>query len=419
MLSLMVFLYVILSDGTSGNLKAENTKSFGELERLKNALSNPLEQYVSIVFIGDSITWGMSAAGNPVNFKMGRDGTLSDIRDNFESLSFVNQFKRYIGSEYMAGAPPLLSNWDASPNGESIAVYKKEILLFPEGENFEIVTEGNVRPHEVVESKDSISNKFLCFQIDSSANGTGIIRFNFTGKEFTLSYGSTASSMDYELLVNGMSQGIFSTMVGFDGNLAGFDNHRTHTFDYVEDALIEIKTVKNNFEGPQALKIGGVLIDKTVKISNQGIIGATARSYLKRNLEGNTSGDGIAITDEDRYIFIQLGTNDRREKDSLIFKGNLQKLINKVKPNRALILMCANPVVNENPENYHFNMEEVCNVINQTAEENQIDFINNYAIFKDLKSSNYLADSLHPNDYGHEQIYRNIVHSLEQRQGAW
>ena len=413
--SIALFSYFILSDGTSGNSKIENTKSFGQLEKLKMALTNPLEQYISIVFIGDSITWGMTATGNPINYKIGRDGTLSDIRDNFGSLSFVNHFKRYIGSEYMAGAPPFISNWGASPNGESIVEYQKEIILFPEGENFEVSTKGNVDSYGVVKRKDSLSKKQLYFQINPFSDGIGIIRFNFTGKQFTLSYESTESSMDYELLVNGLSQGIFTTMAGSDGNLPGLDNRRTHTFDYVQDALIEIKTVKTNVEGPQTLKIDGVIVGKTVKISNQGIIGATSRSYLLRNLEGNASGDGVAIKDEDRYIFIQLGTNDRREKDSEQFKGNLQKLIDKVKPDRTLILMCANPVTNVNPQIYHFTMQETCHVIKQTAEENLIDFINNYTIFEGMKTSRYLADSLHPNDYGHDLIYRNIIHSLEKR----
>ncbi|HWO76780.1 MAG TPA: SGNH/GDSL hydrolase family protein [Bacillus sp. (in: firmicutes)] len=413
-LSLIGFIYAVLSGGTSGNLKAEDTMSFGQLEKLKKALSNPLEQYVGIVFIGDSITWGMTATGNPVHFKMGRDGTLSDIRDNFESLSFVNRFKRYIGSEYMAGSPPLISNWKASPSGESIVEFNKEFILFPEGENFEVTTEGNIDSYGVMESEGDISKKQLYFQIDPSSDGAGIIRFKFTGKQFTLAYESAENSMDYELFVDGVSHGFFTTRAGFDGNSPGTGNMRTHRFDYVQDALIEIRTVKIDSQSIQTFKIGGIIVDKTVQISNQGIIGATAKTYIERNLDGNTSGDGTAIHDEDRYIFIQLGTNDRREKDSAIFKRNLQNMIDNVKSNRALIVMCANPVSNQNPDIYHFTMQETCNAIKQAAEENQIDFINNYTIFQGMNASNYLADSLHPNDYGHDLIFQNIVNSLEQ-----
>ncbi|MET3697037.1 SGNH/GDSL hydrolase family protein [Bacillus oleivorans] len=382
--------------------------NLSQLEKLNIALSSPFEQYMSIEFIGDSITWGLTATGNPEDYASGRDGTLSDRRDHFDSQSFVNKFKRYIGSQYMDDATPLFSNWDASPSGESVVEYQQEMIIFPDRENFEVGTDGDAL-QEVKRSEESVSGKQLIFDV---SDGNGLIRFRYTGKEFTLSFDSTENSLDYELFIDGVSEGVFSTSVD------GYDNRRTHSFDYVKDALIEIKTVKNDTDGKQTLKIGGFIVNKTIKISNQGIIGATTRSYVANNLDGNTMGDGIAISDEDQYVFIQLGTNDRIiaeevEKGSGEFKKNLEILVDQVNSNRNIILMCPNPAANNDPYVYSFDTKEVCNVITQVAQENDIDLIDNYSIFEGMETSKYLADGLHPNDYGHKMMYENIIESLE------
>ncbi|WP_243297751.1 SGNH/GDSL hydrolase family protein [Bacillus litorisediminis] len=416
-LSILIISSIFIMDKNTSNTISstieenpleETEPNLSQLKKLKIALSNPLEQYMSIVFIGDSITWGLTATGNPEDYASGRDGTLSDRRDDFDSQSFVNEFKRYIGSEYMDGSAPLLSNWSESPSGESIVEYQKEVIVFPEGENFEVGTEGDAS-QEVQQNEDSVSGKQLNFDV---SEGTGFIRFRFTGKEFTLSFDSTENSLDYELLIDGVSQGIFPA----SGD--GYDNRRTHSFDYVKDALIEIKTVKNDTDGQQTLKIGGIIVNKTIKISNQGIIGATTRSYVANNLEGNTMGDGNAINDEDQYLFIQLGTNDRIiangvEKGAGEFKKNLQLLLDEVNSNRNLILMCPNPAANNDPGIYSFDTKEVCKVITQVAQENGIDLIDNYSIFEGMDTSKYLADGLHPNDYGHQMMFQNIIDSLE------
>lgn len=401
----------------ANNRQTQAPKKGNQTLSLKSALQDPLEQFVSIVFLGDSITWGMTTTGNIPDFNTNRDGTLSDIRDRFESESFVNKFKRYIGSTYMSDAKRHVSNWTASPRGESIVEYHKEFVLSPNEKNLDVSTEGKV-DGRIVKSNQSLSKKQVVFHIDSLSDGQGMIKFKFTGKEFTLSYDSEPNSMDYELLINGESQGIYSTKAGADNNLVTFDNRRRHQFEYVRDAVVEIQTIPKKDRGLQTLKIGGILIDKTVKISNQAIIGATTKSYLTNNLEGNTKGDGMAIQNEDQYVFMQLGTNDRKitkstTKGSAEYKKNLQKIVDAVKPNRELILMCPPPAQKENPKVYSFNTKEVCNIITQVAEENRIPLIDNYSIFSGMEKSTYLADGLHPNDSGHQMIYQNIVEGLK------
>lgn len=390
---------------------------FGEqLAKLKYALSNPLEQFMSIVFIGDSITWGVGATGNPTDYNTGRDGTLSDIRDKYASKSWVNNFKRYIASKYLFNASATLSNWYASASGESIAEYKKETKLFPYGGDFTVSTSGTMYTNPAVAtSANSLCGSQLYVNVESSKDGVMSLEFPFTGKEFTLSYDAVVNGMDYELLVDGESQGIYST----ESATVTYDKRRTHTFNYVKNKLIQIKTVKTAYEGVQTLKVGGIIVNKTIKISNQGIIGATTRSYMTNMLEGNTKGDGVAISDEDKYLFVQLGTNDRIIVSGVAkgvneYKNNLKALINMItQSDRDIVLMCANPAANENPATYSFNMQEVRNITYQVAKELGIDMVDNYSIFGDDSIANYTSDLLHLNDYGNTIVSRNLINALE------
>lgn len=391
--------------------------SGGQLENLKYSLSNPLEQYVGIVFIGDSITWGMDLLENPDITP--RDGTLSDVRDLFVSPSFVNEFKRYIGSKYTFNSNPVLSNWAASPSGESIVEYSKEHVMFPYGGDFinDYVDSVN-NPPIITTSSQSLAGMQMSLNVHSSQNGNHRLAFNFTGNEFTLVYASVTGSMKYELFVDGVSQGIFDTAIGVDGNVSGYNNQRTHSFTYGKDKLVEIKTVLGDYVGINTLKIDGIKFNKKIRISNQGIIGTSALYYKSRNLDGNTNGDGDAVQTDDRYVFIQLGTNDRIiingvAKGTNEFKKNLTDLVSFIETEHDVILMCANPAANENPATYSFNMQEVRNTIYQVSKEKNIDFIDNYSVFGDIPIETYTADGLHPNSLGHKIISRNIINSIE------
>lgn len=389
----------------------------GQIKRLKKALTNDLEQYVGIVFIGDSITWGLSLDENPSVDP--RDGTLSDVRDIYNSPSFVNNFKRYIIENFGYGYTESLSNWPAAPSGESILTLTKNIVMAPhEGDFFNTFVEPVADPVIVTDSPSSISNIQINLNVNSGTSGYYSLKFPFTGKEFKLYYASVVSSMKYELFVDGVSQGVFDTEIGLDGNVAGFNNSRTHTFNYVYEKEIEIRTVLGAYVGKNTLKIDGIEIPKTIEISNQGIIGATTRSYLSNNLPGNVSGDGDAISDEDKYVFIQLGTNDRIiatgiGKGTNTFKENLQLLIDAIKTDRFLIMMAANPSTNENPASYSFTTQDVKNVISTISDNNLLDFIDNYSIFANYNHSVFLTDGLHPNKLGHFYISQNIIGALE------
>lgn len=389
----------------------------GQLTKLKESLANPLEQITSIVFVGDSITWGRTLDENGVTDP--RDGTLSDPRDNFNSQSFVNQVKRYIGNQYANSATPVLTNCSASYSGQSVAEYTTQNILYPKGGDFNLTTYGTSTSITEATTNASITGYQLRLSAYSSGTGKHEISFKFTGDEFTLAFASLVkNNLNYELFVDGISQGIFSTTPNGTDIFAGNNNQRTHKFPYVRDKEIKIVTVQNGEIGTNTLRIEGLIVNKKIRISNQGINGATSKSYQTRNLIGNTYGDGEAIEPQDNYVFVQLGTNDRitrsdTPKGTNAFKINLKTVLDTIAPSANVILMCANPVIDESTSTYSFTMQGVRNTVYQLAKENNIDMIDNYAIFNDMDLNTVLSDGLHPNQLGHEIIARNIINSIE------
>jgi lysophospholipase L1-like esterase len=414
------YIGVITQIGYAPSVAAVDTPKYhkfgGQLSKLKASLANPLEQITGIVFIGDSITWGRTLTDNAAFDP--RDGTLSDARDNFLSSSFVNLFKRYIGSNYAFNAAPVLSNWPASPSGQSAAEYTVEHILYPYQGDFNLTTTGTSTSVTEAFTPASITGAQLQLSAASSGTGEHTVIFTFTGDSFTFSFGATVDALDYELFVNGVSQGVFSATPGVDGVVAGNDNRREHTFGYVRNKTIEIKTVQAGYVGTGKLRVEGVIINKKIRITNQGIIGATTASYKTNNLAGNTSGDGEAVGPQDNYVLCQLGTNDRitsstKPKGSNAFKNTFKKLLDVVTPLSDVILMCANPVENEDTSIYSFNMQRARDVVYRTAKENSLDMIDNYAVFNGLDLNIVTADGMHPNSIGHEAIFNNIINSLE------
>ena len=390
----------------------------GQIEKLKNALSNPFVQHLGIVFLGDSITWGRTLPENGVFDP--RDGTLSDPRDVFASPSYVNEVKRYIGSQYANGVSPVLSNWSASPSGQSIAEYTVQHILYPKDGDFALTSTGPSVNVTEVQAAASLTGYQLRLT-DANIAGTSFqsVKFNFTGKSFTLSFACLESEATYyDLYVDSVKVGTYSTHAGVGGFVDGkSDNRRKHTFPYVKGKVVEIRTNRNGENtGNRRLRLEAIIIDKVIRISNQGINGASARSHTLYNLTGNTYGDGEAVGNEDYFTFVQLGTNDRLNnanvpKGSNAFKVNLNALISKITPLTEVILMCANPATEG--ASYSFTMQEARNTIYRTAKESSIDMIDNYAIFEGLDMSKVTADGVHPNKIGHQIIARNIINSIE------
>lgn len=390
----------------------------GQMAALNKSLNDPLEQITGIVLIGDSITWGATLPDNAVTTP--RDGTLSDPRDNFASGSWANLLKRYLGAQYAGGAAPSHSNWPASPSGQAITEYVKSNALYPNQMPFTIASSGSAL--SIVEANSTgPCGRQVAFN-DGNAAGTSYytIRFPFTGTAFDLHYASIAAAhnMDYELRVNGVLIGTYSTTPGEGGNPAGTAiNSRTHTFGYVRNKIVEIRSKYRVASGSTGqLRLEAVVVNKIIRITNQGINGLTTAKYLTYNLSGSF-GDGVAVGPQDNFVLVQLGTNDRIIADGIpkgpsTLEAGLNALLDVVEPKSQVILMCANPTAPEDPAVYSFTMQDARATIARVAYDRSLDFVDNYEAFYGMSTNDVLADGLHPNAAGHAVMHGNVIAAL-------
>lgn len=413
----------------------------GQLRTLKEALGDPLQQIVSIVFIGDSITWGSTTPQSAnVDYPSAHLQRLSDSRDNEYSPSFVNEFRRYIGRQYANGNTASVTseiyNWAAAgSNGNCITQYTINQVLYP------VANVANVDPFVFKSNGSPISAQvdlpisteaFSGYQMrfgetDATfASNVSIVFGPFTGNTFNLIYSAEDTSyMDYTIFANGVNVAANTTASAAFGGDAGVvtnsnNNRRTHTFAYVRNASIEIRSRRPSASNTRHMRINAIEIPKKIRITNHGLSGSAARVYLNNCLSGLFD-PPRAIGAEDNFVFMQLGTNDRiyiasNPNGVSGFRRNLRPLIDDLKANSQTILMCSIPAENSDPGSYTFSMGEVRDTLMKEAKKNSLDFIDNYSIFPRDKTSFdlFTTDGLHPNVRGHYRIYRNIVGALEQ-----
>lgn len=404
----------------------------GQLNKLRRSLSDPLEQLTSIVFIGDSITWG-SGNGSEMAPTQPRSGILSDPRDYFGTSSFVNIFKRWIGSNYFENVSPIVSNWDVSIGGESTVEYARDIVLWPRDGLFTLSTTGtsvNVTETFVDNSITETGKSPTWRQLNlgwtkASPVNPHSITFRMTGEEFSIFYGLTNGiQAKYEVIVDGVSLGEFSNIVGNEGGVVGNSNSRVHQFGYKRDALVEIRSVNDQSATlSQVLRITGLGIRKTCRIINQGINGASASRYVNNAL-GTTYTPTPAVGDKDNFVFIQLGTNDRSNPRSgnpipgaeNVLYTNLKGVVDRVLElsSANVVLMAANPAISNVPDQRVFTMQQVRGEILMLAGDMSLDAIDNYSIFNGIDMRRYASDLLHPNQFGHSVMASNIIGALEQ-----
>lgn len=392
----------------------------GQLSNLNLALADPFQQYLKITLIGDSITWGSSLPENGASEP--RDGTGSDPRDVYASGSWANEFKRWIGQECAEGAAPVLTNWAASPSGESIATFSKTVGVFVDGPDFVFSSSGSSLSNNLYYGPSYPYAAQRRLADGSGGTSTHKLSFTMTGKEFSLVFGALASGcLNYTVWVNGVQRGgTYSTTLGEDGNTSITRRHHALSA-YTVGANVEIRTAYNAGAGSvQALYLYGVEFRRKIVISNNGINGSSFRSYNNNMLSAGGQGDGLALSPDDAFVIIQLGTNDRgiRPDTSNTLaenKGQAQTLINSVNaiaPNSDVILMVANAATQDGPPAYKCTMRDIRQMVLQLAKDNAIDCVDNYQPFARPDIDQYLADGLHPNRAGHALIARNLINAV-------
>lgn len=178
------------------------------------------------------------------------------------------------------------------------------------------------------------------------------------------------------------------------------------------------KPILSNWPGsPSGESIVEYITDsKRIRISNQGINGASTYSYKLRNLIPGSPAH-YAVPKDDNFVLLHLGANDRSRygvnpKDGKELTGRIVALVDELSVNHDVILMCPNPSTLE-PENvYRFGMAEVRGAVLAAGKLCKVDCIDNFAAFPS-DAGQYLQDGLHPNVLGHRLISDNFQRAIE------
>lgn len=396
-------LYLDLRNGTPPEYPSVPPRNNG-VGQMKFLFTYPLMQHVGVVLIGNSITWGMSATGR--NSENPRSGNLADRRNNDTSKSWANLFHKWIGKEYYSDDTVTASASVGVPAGVNIFEYEKKVDLFPAYQYF---TSGNYSSNPLKGSWQILtgvgSRMGYVWNAGVQYNNDDYrMSFTMTGYEFDLIFASLPLGCRYEYYVNGTLIDTFSTNTGDLGVPTQFGNVRTHTLGgYKKDAVVEFRVISGDV-ARTTFRIESITINRKLRITNQGIVGTTAKNYLNFVNNAITEGDNIAI--------VSLGVNDRLQQAASgqargvsSYIHNMNLLCDSIELRGVLpVLMCENAVTSDEFPLYYFDMSEVRAAMYNIARSRGYSFIDIYAKSAG-KIPTGLADGIHPNDLGFNDYF--------------
>lgn len=383
-----------VNDGLSLNSGRKKVKyNGGQLSQLMKDLEDPMCQAIFATFLGDSLTWGMTVTGGGITSP--RTGQLSDTRNNLTSPTWVNLFHQWLGRNYFRLMSP-------TSTGIAEATYSKTITLWPSTPLF------NLSSFETSEGIVANTNSTLKFFIDFVNDGK-YIEFNMYGASFTYVYSQLVNGSDYELFVDNVTQGIFST-----NGSAKFGATRGHNFTIGQH---KIRIVKRG-DNATVLRTEAIQFNKILTVKNNGIIGRSTNDWLPN---GSLLKD--AVQTRDKYVFIMLGTNDRGQNNQPTSPSriteNLFSIINWLNSQRPvanIVLISANEANQNAAPPYFYDMHQVRIGVASAASKRSIDMIDFYEITREAYTQGitYLADGddLHIGDLGHYLFFRGISEAL-------
>lgn len=373
------------------------------LKKLAAALANPLYS-VLIRFIGDSITWGMTATGNgPLD---PRTHALSDTRNNLTAPTWVNLFRQYLGKTYCDGA--------VTENAPGSGFYKKTHTLDPlNGDKrfrYFYASTGKAVPASYVLPIDTRSGPFFGRCLDAGLKNLRL-EFDLVGDNLSIVYASQNAADPAAAIAQIVNADTGEVLGSFNyyAAAAQWGQVASFTFPYgkYRIQLRDTAPVKS-------LRLEAIRVTRKIQVANDGLIGTNTAEWLPTGPILPAS-----IQDSDGFVFCMLGTNDRAmttvPNDPIRTMDNLRKITKYVRDTRGkeVILMAANAVadVQEYPADItrKYSQGDVARVTKDLAAELELDFIDHYEATMQMKIDgvSYLADGLHPNDAGHRAIFEN------------
>lgn len=353
------------------------------LRDLKLALSDDFCQFLGIVLIGDSITWGMSATGiAPIN---PRANALTDARNNGSSPSWANLLHKYLGLQYYKDSEATETAWPGTPSGVAIFEYNNAVSLFPGSSPF-VRSNTNVSSPGAWTQSGVVGGTKLGYYIQALVNtATGLdnlrLKWTMTGYEFDLVFAAQSNGAKYDLIVDGVTLGTYSTQTTDTGLPISFGNVRTHSLGgFKRNAVVELRVVPGDAARIN-FRVEAVTMNRRLRVTNQGIIGIAAATYSNVMLNA-------ARQEGDQFALVQPGTNDRALTSAqgpvgtLTFRTNLERIADTlVAANITPIFMCANavPTAIDVPPVVAYSMNDVRDALRTFAGARRFDYIDHFA----------------------------------------
>ncbi|AOA58285.1 SGNH/GDSL hydrolase family protein [Acinetobacter larvae] len=388
------------------------------LQSLYADLHNPLMS-VNIKLVGDSITWGTGASN--VSASSPRTGRLTDPRNTTDpkSPTWANLLRQYLVTTFTDGQ--LIEDAPGSAYGESenIIILSKDANLFKFANPNKTVKFTTEYIRTLIKGAAVDSKEYLDIVPPTyPSNYPSEFSFEMNGSGFKIVLAKFATGTPETYFANVYIDGVLHKKIELTADTTAFNYEEVITLPNNGKHLI---TIKNESSIMSAMRIQNIVVKKSVKVSNDGIIGSTTKSWLERVKLSES------IKHNDDYVFVQLGTNNRgygsaNDYSLNSFSTELRKIVDDIDTlsngNAKVILMCANAVtLNDYPtseNNQHSSMKTINSAIKQIADEKKLSFISNYEATQQLKLDkvDFLKDGLHPNDYGYRVMFENIKRNI-------
>jgi len=388
------------------------------LRNLYNDLNNPLMS-VKIKLVGDSITWGVGASGT--NISTPRTGKLTDPRNTTDpaiSPTWANLLREYLAKAYTDGL--LVRN----SVGVAYAESKNNICFSRDARFFEFKNTATKEIFSEDYARSLIKNvavdggewlQLFSYEYPTQVKIYNQINFEINGAGFDLFYTKLKNGTADSYFINVYVDDVFHQKISIYDAVGGY-NYTTRV-NLPNNGKHRI-TIRNESTFASIVNLQYMTVIKRVTVANDGISGSTTNSWL----------DAVKLSESiqanDDYVFVMLGTNDRIKASyhgESVFAKNMRTIVDNIKTltaNKArVVLMSASAVTQgEDPvtSNYFMTMRVVNNTIKNIADEKKVSFISNYAATQQYKidSDAFLADGLHPNDFGHRAIFENIKNAI-------
>ena len=260
-------------------------------------------------------------------------------------------------------------------------------------------------------SKDYIDNTALGNYQFRNKTTDKLLSFDFNGEDVSVVYYTYSSGGIVEVYIDGV----------FNSTIDSYSSTDSHNVEHritvpKGNHKLEIKgtNTKNANSNGTIFTFEGIKVNKKTEVVNYAQSGKNSKHFYQQR--------DTVVESTDDIIMMMLGTNDRHNLANTEETKLYQRAVIDTAHAKGVkvILMSACPanVSADNHSTRNFGMFDVDKAIRELAYEYGMEHISNYdgflefSEYRGVNMDTLLGDGLHPNDEGHDVIFRNIIRKL-------